>query len=144
MSKANYQSLLDKKLAAEMATEMEKRQKAERFTISDAARPPDKPVKPDRPMLYGLSSLAGLVLGIVLALGGEVKRNAILGEWELPRGVTVLGRIPRIAPAVACSADEMPTRRARSTRIRIALVCSSIALVLAAAGVGLYFARLGH
>ena len=35
MSKTNYKSLLDKKLAAGMATDMEKRQQGERFTMLD-------------------------------------------------------------------------------------------------------------
>src|ERR1035441_9466318 len=49
-SKANYKSLLDKKLAAEMAANMERWQKAERFVMLDVARVPEKPTSPgDRP-----------------------------------------------------------------------------------------------
>ena len=45
-AKADYRALLDKKLAADMATEMERRQKAERFTVVDPARVPEKPFSP--------------------------------------------------------------------------------------------------
>jgi hypothetical protein len=145
ITKANYQSLLDKKLSAEMATDMEKRQKAERFTIIDAARVPEKPVKPNRPLLYALSSFGGLLLGIVLALGRELRNNTILGEWELPKGVPVLGRIPRIVPAVAPpSPDEQLSRGVARRRLRLALIWSSALVVVLAAAAGLYFRGLGN
>jgi succinoglycan biosynthesis transport protein ExoP len=51
ITKANYRSLLDKKIAAEMATDMERREKSERFTIVDPARVPARPFKPKREML---------------------------------------------------------------------------------------------
>jgi uncharacterized protein involved in exopolysaccharide biosynthesis len=95
-SKANYKSLLDKKLAAEMAANMERWQKAERFVMLDAARIPEKPTSPNRPMFM----VAGFVLSLCLA-GGiafvlEARRNVFLGEWELPAGTVVVGRIPKM------------------------------------------------
>jgi len=101
-SKNNYRMLLDKKLAAEMATEMERRQKAERFTILEPARPPTKPISPNRPLFYTGGCLLGLALGIGLSLLLESRKAVFLGEWELPDGVTVLGRLPvvEILPAI--------------------------------------------
>jgi succinoglycan biosynthesis transport protein ExoP len=95
-SKANYQSLMDKLLAAETAAEMEKRQKAERFTILDPARTPGRPHKPDRFRFLGLGSLLALGIGVLTGIGLEMKRNRILGEWELPAGMAVIGRIPTV------------------------------------------------
>src|SRR5262249_52976291 len=69
ISKANYRTLLDKKLSADMATEMERRQKAERFTVLDPALVPDKPVKPKRKVLMVVASLAGFAFGIAVAIG---------------------------------------------------------------------------
>jgi polysaccharide biosynthesis transport protein len=142
-SKANYQSLLDKKLAAEMSTDMERRQKAERFIVIDQARTPEKPVKPNRPLLAAVSALSGLLLGLVFALGKEMRTNAILGEWELPRGVPVLGRIPRISPAADAAPSDAPKRR--TVRIRFALIGSSVVLLLAvaAAAAGFYLGKFG-
>jgi len=96
MSKENYKSLLDKKMAAEMALDMERRQQSERFTVLDRARLPEKPVKPNRPMLYALGSGLALVLGLAVGFSAELRRNVVLGEWELPDGVPVLARLPRI------------------------------------------------
>jgi succinoglycan biosynthesis transport protein ExoP len=100
MSKANYKSLLDKKLAAGMATDMENRQQAERFTMLDAARVPEKPVSPNRPLLEGIGCALSLALGLLFAVAKEIKKNAVLGEWELPEGLALLGRVPFIKPGL--------------------------------------------
>jgi len=95
-SKNNYRMLLDKKLAAEMATDMEHRQKSERFTIVDPARTPIKPIRPNRPLLNAAGCLLGLALGVGLSLLLESRKAVLLGEWELPDGVVVLGRLPMV------------------------------------------------
>jgi uncharacterized protein involved in exopolysaccharide biosynthesis len=76
---------------------MEKRQKAEKFTVLDIARVPEKPVKPIRLLWYAAGFVAGLLLGMGAAFMQELRRNVVLGEWELSPDITVLGRIPRIS-----------------------------------------------
>jgi polysaccharide chain length determinant protein (PEP-CTERM system associated) len=94
--KANYQSLLNKKLAADVATNMERWQKAERFVMLDAARIPEKPVRPKRALLTAGGSILSLLAAAAFALLLELRRNVVLGEWELPAGTVVLGRLPRM------------------------------------------------
>src|ERR1019366_7617003 len=48
MSKAHYSQLLDKGLSAETATQLEIRQKGEKFSILDPAQPAERPSKPNR------------------------------------------------------------------------------------------------
>ena len=96
MSKENYKSILDKKMAAEMALDMERRQQSERFTVLDRARLPEKPVKPKRPMLYGAGAALSLALGLLVGFAAELRKNVVLGEWELPEGTPVLARLPFI------------------------------------------------
>ncbi|MGD1092106.1 MAG: GNVR domain-containing protein [Bryobacteraceae bacterium] len=96
ISKANYEQLLSKNLSADMSTDMEKRQKAEKFTVLDVARIPEKPFKPMRPLLYWGGIIFALVIGVAAAFVRELKRNVVLGEWELPHDITILGRVPRI------------------------------------------------
>lgn len=96
MSKANYKSLLDKRLSAEMATDMERRQKSERFTILDSARIPEIPVKPKKPMLAAAGALGALLVSLALAFVIEQRKGLFLGEWELPPNSLVLGRLPEI------------------------------------------------
>jgi polysaccharide biosynthesis transport protein len=93
-SKNNYRMLLDKKLSAEMATQMERGQKSELFSILEPARPPTTPISPNRLLLYSGGCLFGLALGIGLSLLLESRKSVFLGEWELPEGVVVLGRLP--------------------------------------------------
>jgi uncharacterized protein involved in exopolysaccharide biosynthesis len=107
-SKGNYRSLLDKRISAEMATEMEKSQQSERFTVLERARPPETPIKPRRRMMYIAGALAGLALGLALSLGRELKRDVFLGEWELPARTLVLGRI---------SANSAPVRLSWGGRV---------------------------
>jgi len=95
-SKANYKSLLEKELAAGIATDMERSQKSERFTIMDAAKAPEKPFKPKRPAIAAAGSIGGLVLGLLIGFGLEWRKRVLLGEWELPSDVVVLGRVPVI------------------------------------------------
>ena len=95
-SKANYKSLLDKKLAAEMAANMERWQKAERFVMLDVARVPEKPTSPNRPVFMAGGVLLSLALAAGVAFLLEARRNVFLGEWELPAGTVVVGRIPKM------------------------------------------------
>jgi len=37
---------------------------------------------------------------VVAGVAREMKRNVLLGEWELPPEVAILGRITAIVPAV--------------------------------------------
>lgn len=96
-SKANYKSLLDKKMAAEMAANMERWQKAERFVMLDAARVPEKPTSPNQPVFMAGGVILSLALAAGIAFLLETRRNVFLGEWELPAGVVVVGRVPKMS-----------------------------------------------
>ena len=143
ISKANYRSLLDKKFSAEMATDMEHRQKSERFTIIDPARVPEKPISPNRPLLGGGGSLVGLVIGLAFGIGTELRKNVVLGEWELPTGVPVLGRLPFIVPMVPEPAPPpgKTGRLMRSRKFRLAIISSAVLSCLAITAAGIYFLR---
>lgn len=67
-----YAGLLGKKLDAQMAEELERRQKGEQFRVLDPAVPPDKPVKPDLRKIMAMALIAGLGLGGGLAYLREI------------------------------------------------------------------------
>jgi polysaccharide biosynthesis transport protein len=104
VTKVNYHSLLEKQISAEMSTDMERRQKSERFTIIDPAHVPERPSKPNRPFFITVGSLFGFVLVLTGAIGLEIRKDRLLGDWELPQGVPVLARVPRISMDEAGSA----------------------------------------
>ncbi len=62
-----YQSLLAKKLNAQMSEELEKRQKGEQFRVVDPAIAPDQPFKPDIRKILLMSLVLGLGMGGGLA-----------------------------------------------------------------------------
>jgi len=94
MSKANYQSLVDKLYGAKMTADMEHRQQAERFTMLEPAHVPTRPVKPNRAMLLEIGELLALAVAMSAGFAIEMKRNRVLGEWELPAHTAVYARVP--------------------------------------------------
>jgi polysaccharide biosynthesis transport protein len=138
ISKTNYKSLLDKKFAAEMSTDMERRQKSERFTIIDPATVPMLPAKPNRLLLGGLAIFCGLLIGVVFAVGNEMRQDVLLGEWELPKGTAIIARLPHFTIPGGDGSVANIKRRRRRFRLsaRLAIVFSVVGLLgIAAAGI---------
>lgn len=59
----SYDSLLGRKLEADIAVNMERKQKGEQFRIIDPAKEPEKPVAPDMRKLFLAIVIAGLGIG---------------------------------------------------------------------------------
>jgi hypothetical protein len=137
IAKANYKSLLDKRLSAGMATAMEHREKSERFEVIDSAQVPTKPAKPNRQALDAAGSVVALLLGIVIAVALEVRRDVVLGAWEIPAHVPVLGTLPRIDMALMAGNERPPAATGRR-KVRLAVVCSIAFSLLVAIAAGAY------
>ena len=96
--KETYNSLLNRKLEAEIAVNMEKKQKGEKFRIIDPAVLPHKPYYPDMLKLLLIVVAAGLGFGCGLIylldyLDTSLKRPEGL---ESDLGVAVLATIPKV------------------------------------------------
>jgi polysaccharide chain length determinant protein (PEP-CTERM system associated) len=97
----SYDSLLSRKLEADVSVNMERKQKGEQFRIIDSARVPQMPVAPDMRKLFLVVVAAGLGLGGGIAylteyLGPSFRKPDDLESfYELP----VLTSIPRIYEA---------------------------------------------
>ena len=100
-SRTNYESLLNKKMQSEMATNLEKRHEGQQFRIIDAPNFPQKPYSPDRFKF----SLLGLVFGIVMGVGVtaliEVTDKQIYSEEDLlsVTPIPILSAIPLLQSA---------------------------------------------
>jgi polysaccharide biosynthesis transport protein len=129
ISKAHYGQLLNKQLSAETATQLEIRQKSEKFSILDPAQPSERPSKPNRKLLDAAGALAGLVLGVILALGTEVLGMSITA----PEQVTDISGIPvlEVIPIIETHID----RRRRKKRMVWATVSAALVTVLAGSAV---------
>ncbi len=92
-----YNSLLDRKLEAELSVNMEKKQKGEQFRILDYARLPEKPISPNVNLMFLLSVAGGLGLG-----GGALFLKELLSfsvirrddQIETGLGLPILASIP--------------------------------------------------
>jgi polysaccharide chain length determinant protein (PEP-CTERM system associated) len=94
--KSNYQSLLDKKIQAQMAENLERKQQGEQFKVLDPARLPVTPVKPDRNKILLMGVVMGLALGLGLAWFKETMDQSFktVSEVESELGFPVLATIP--------------------------------------------------
>lgn len=97
--KGTYQSLLKRRLEAEIAVNMERRQKGEQFRILDRAIEPNRPYEPDMQRLFMMVLASGLGVGCSLVLLAELMDNAfrspdeVAGALDLP----ILAMVPAIA-----------------------------------------------
>lgn len=137
ITKTNYQSLLDKKLAAGMAADMEKRQKSERFTMLEPARVPEIPSKPNRPLIGAIGAVIGLLLAVAYPVVKAIQEHLLLGEWELPKDVVVLGRVPSIAAKDLLKVP--PGHAIRALRIRKIGLAFLFLMFAVGVGTGVFF-----
>ena len=91
-----YNSLLSRKLEAELAVNMEKKQKGEQFRILDSAKPPERPFKPNINRIFFMSVGLGLALGCGLAYFRETLDTSFRGPNEVENvlQIPVLANIP--------------------------------------------------
>ncbi len=109
ISKSHYSQLLDKQLSAETATQLEIRQKGEKFTILDPGQVPEQPSRPNRRVINTVGSLAGFVLGLALALMTELLGMSIT-EPEQITGATGL-QVLEVIPVIRTQLDRLIWRR---------------------------------
>lgn len=125
-SKVYYQSLLQKKLGSELATNLEKRQQGEQFRILDPASLPQKPASPNRLQIVAVGWLLGLCVGIGLAALLEIMDTSLRTDKDvaLYSAAPVLVRLP-----VLRSTGEM-TRQKWSKGVRVAWVAMLVVLCI--------------
>ena len=131
VTRLRYQSMLDKKLEAQLSQSLERRQKGERFRVLDPASMPETPVRPNRQMLL----LVGLVGSLGLALGLPILL------WQLDTSFHVADELAACALAVLAVIPEVASsetvRRRRRYRLRV-VGASAAALVVGLVGISLY------
>ncbi|CCK80498.1 GumC family protein [Desulfobacula toluolica] len=91
-----FNSLLDRRLEAELSVNMEKKQKGEQFRIIDHARLPEKPISPSVAMLFLLSVASGIGTGFGVIFLLEAFNTSIRREEQIEKnlGLTILAAIP--------------------------------------------------
>jgi len=98
----HFKRLEDHKFAADISSDVETRQKGERFVMLEPAQAPEHPVSPNRPLIDLFGLVAGLGLGVLLVLILEILDDTIKTSSELDDFVNkpIFGEIPWISPPV--------------------------------------------
>jgi uncharacterized protein involved in exopolysaccharide biosynthesis len=126
-ARAQFREMRAKQMQAEVAEQLERSRKAERFTLIEPPVFPERPLKPNR----GAIALAALALALLGALGATALAEALdprlHGARALARtlGVPVLAAIPAVAP---------PGRVQQGRRWRLVLAGGAAALLVLALG----------
>jgi polysaccharide chain length determinant protein (PEP-CTERM system associated) len=121
-----FRSLLAKRGEADIATELEQRQKGESYRVIEAASLPERPAGPNRVrlVLVGLALALG-VAGVAVVLAEQVDTSyRRVDEVRATTAVPVFSSIPRIVT----EADRMSALRHR--RLAMVAVAGGLALVV--------------
>lgn len=94
----SYNSLLNRKLEAEISVNMERKQKGEQFRIIDSAKLPQKPISPDMKKLFLATVALGLGIGggLIFLLNFQDTSFKTSAEIEAVLGVPVLATVPKV------------------------------------------------
>jgi succinoglycan biosynthesis transport protein ExoP len=97
---ANYLSLLNKRMEAQMAAKLEQRWRGEQFSILDPADLPADPFFPNRKLLLLAGLLAGIGMGVAAAYGADFIDHSVRSEKELGEmfPFAVLAVVPYVDP----------------------------------------------
>lgn len=107
-----YQAVSDNLLKAQNSSRMASEQRAERLSLVEPASLPDQPESPNRPMLILGGAIAGLLLGLVIALGLELVRKPIRSPRQLEGlGFPVIGVVPLLTGAARPRWSDLFRRR---------------------------------
>jgi len=126
-STRRYQEIRAKQMTAEVAQQMEKERKGEKFTLIDPAILPEEPVSPNRGAIIFLSLVLALGAGVGSAAISESMDNAVRGV----KGLTALLHTAPLAviPYLSTAAEDSTEKR-RRYYILAAAVTGIIVLLL--------------
>jgi polysaccharide biosynthesis transport protein len=126
-----YQSLLNKKLESELATNSEKRRRGEQLRVLDPASLPGKPSRPD----VTLTSIAGWLAGLGLGIGLMSLRVSTLGVLVNEADVSNCTHLPVLVriPVLRSQREQTTRRWLRALEISVVAV-----LILGSVGSGIY------
>ncbi len=107
-TQVKYDDLMKKYMEAKTARGLEKEQLGERFTLIDPARLPEKPVRPNRPVII----LLGIILGIGVGVGMAAMQEANDSSARRAEDLTTVFHFPVLAeiPEIVTLEDEVRKR----------------------------------
>jgi polysaccharide chain length determinant protein (PEP-CTERM system associated) len=134
--KERYSTLLSKREDARIAANLERRQIGEQFKLIEPPRMPERPVSPNRTMIWLLGAAAGLGLGLGLTALLEYRDSSFRTDEDVTAALAlpVLALIPRMDTA---------SERARQRRRRRLVSVAAAVAAMTIAGLALLAWRFG-
>jgi polysaccharide chain length determinant protein (PEP-CTERM system associated) len=130
-----YNSLLSRKLEAELAVSMERKQKGEQFRILDPARIPIRPFKPDMRRILLMTVGLGLGLGCGLAYLKEMMDTSYKTPEEVEKELQL--------PVLVTMPIRYTQRELKRIKWKKALAFASVAMGFTLSAVGIVLAIKG-
>ena len=136
--KEKFVDLSEKLSKAEIAQEMEGRKQGETLELLDPASLPTTPTEPKRPLIITIGGVIGLLLGIVIAGGREMKDTSLknLKDVRAYTQMAILGSVPLLEN------DFVVRRRRRLAWLGWTTACLAAAVVMCGSVVYYYVTRV--
>jgi len=98
LAKQQYEEMMVKSRQSSMATDLETRKQGETLEVLEQASLPQTPTQPNRWLVVSVGTMMGLVVGLFLAGGREVKDTSLksLKDVRAYTGLPVLGSVPLV------------------------------------------------
>jgi uncharacterized protein involved in exopolysaccharide biosynthesis len=127
----NYKQLQGSKFSADMSTDMETRQKSERFVVLEAAQPPERPAEPHRFMINVLGLAGGLLIGLFSAVALEMMDTTVKTEREVSEQIQapIFGQICWLTTNTARRRQQLHMLMATSGNAVLALAYLAVLVV---------------
>lgn len=125
-SRGRFRELRDKQMQAQVAEQLERGRKAERFTLIEPPIFPEKPYRPNR----GLILMMGVMLALAGGIGAAALRETIDQTVHSARDVVRVMQVPMLAVLPALPSPVLLKRR---SRLRWIVATGALVLI----GVGL-------
>lgn len=113
-----YQQVSENLLKAQNSARMASEQRAEHLSLVEPATLPDRPFSPNRPLLIAVGAGAGLVLGLVLALGLELLSRPVRSPRQIEQlGYPMIGVVPLLKTRMRPRSGRLPAFFSREKRL---------------------------
>ena len=126
VTKNKYQTLLDKKIEADLSKSLEQRQKAERFRVIDPASLPQSPVRPNRVSLLLVGAAGSFAAALLLPI--------LL--WQLDTSFHGVDEVAALAVPVLAVIPQLNTSDVRRQRLRYCASVLTLSVVVLVVGLG--------
>jgi uncharacterized protein involved in exopolysaccharide biosynthesis len=102
LARQNYSEMVKRQEASETAQNLEEHKAGQNLEVLDSASLPEAPSEPNRLAIAGAGTMLGLVVGVVLAGGKEVKNTSLknLKDIRAYTNLPVLSSIPLLENAL--------------------------------------------